>query len=312
MQMQGKIGSKNNTIFVSKQIERTLANGSRTANMARTVLNSLKELTNIKNLSTLNEDDIKVYVSNLQERVTAGDLSRKTTATYISALNNVINYTNTFVGKNHIVLQKVHAKDYGLSAGRQTPCQTAVSDALHEKYCNFLIEKYKQSGDLGHLAVRHATILAKEFGLRFRESISIKLLSKNIEKGAKLEIGILDGTKNGKPRFITITTDSQVSALKNAQQFMKENNLKSLITRETRQKMTDFAYNGKRPFNKSAVEHSGEKHLSHGERRTFSCEKLAAIKSDNPNLSDKEARQKLTEELGHGRIDVTYQYVPRE
>jgi integrase len=52
-----------------------------------------------------------------------------------------------------------------------------------------------------------------------------------------------------------------------------------------------------------------ESYGTHGFRRTWAQEQHQALLAQG--LSDHESRQSLAEELGHGRVAVTYSYVPR-
>jgi len=311
IQMQGKIGSKNNTTFVSKQIERTLANGSRTGDMARTVLNSLKDLTDIKNLSTLSEDDIKVYVRNLQDRVAEGKLTTKTTATYISALNNVINYTNTYVGKNHIDLKEIKAKDYGLSAGPRGDVLPSATAEIHSQIKSYFIDKNEQKNDIKMETMPSIIDVARDFGLRITEAIlcpylTPKQIDKVIETG---QLPIFRGTKNGKPRNVKLsdvktTRASQINTLKSACKYMSKHKLSNLCPTKSLSTMRNFVYKAKGGFEKA----SGLKYNFHDERRTYAQQGFAEYKA---KLTVDQATMNVSSNLGHHRKDVINDYIPK-
>ena len=299
--MQGKIKTETNVIAVSKIIAQSLGRGSRTANMTRTVMNELKELTGITHLKQLTQEHISTYIAYLQDKVENGELATKTTATYVSALNNVIEYTNKYIEKNNNNLETVSAKENGLSAGSPSDKNPTVSGSVHEQFKNFLEERYAQTGDIRYEALKNSIELARELGLRIRESIAIKIVDKEVSNNLQLEKQ--DCTKNSRERDITITRESQINAINNAKEFAKENNLYSLCPSEHLKQQIAFAYNVKADFEK---EYNVE-YKYHGERYAFAQERYQEYREQG--LNDKEARLKLSNDLGHNRIDITNRYL---
>ena len=299
--MQGKIRTETNVIAVSKIIAQSLGRGSRTANMARTVMNELKELTGITHLKQLTQEHINTYIAYLQDKVENGELATKTTATYVSALNNVVEYTNKYIEKNNNSLETVSAKENNLSAGSPSDKNPTVSGSVHEQFKNFLEERYMQTGDIRYEALKNSIELARELGLRIRESIAIKIVDKEVSNNLQLEKQ--DCTKNSRERDITITRESQINAINNAKEFAKENNLYSLCPSERLKQQIAFAYNVKADFEK---EYNVE-YKYHGERYAFAQERYQEYREQGMN--DKEARLKLSNDLGHNRIDITNRYL---
>jgi len=62
-----------------------------------TVLNQLRETTGVRGLKQIDSQVIEAYVSTLQDRVEANELTKHTAETYISALNRIIEYSNHFL-----------------------------------------------------------------------------------------------------------------------------------------------------------------------------------------------------------------------
>jgi len=305
---QGQISSSKNVKAVSNQIAMCKAKGNRSQDMSRTVINGIKNVTDITNLSRLTQNHVNIYIEDLQEKVTNDDLTRKTTATYISYLNNVIKHTNKYIDRNHITLQTISAADYGLSKGTQMPCLPPTSNVDHEKYIKELNDKFKETNNLQYIAQLHSVTLQRVLGLRDEESKCIKITDLRYTKDGKLIVGYKDNTKNHRQREVTVTPEGKI-ALKNAVNFAKANKWYSLTPPGMKVKnQIKFAAR----FNEYFKQKTGINYLQHGNRRHFACEKLAAIKAANPNLSDKEARLILSAELGHNRVDVTYRYVPKE
>jgi len=303
--MQSQIKTEGNIRAVTKEIQDCKGRGSVTANMARTVINGIKAVVDISYLKRMTDENVSTYVERLQERVEKGELCTKTTATYISSLNAVINHTNQHIKLDMPKLKTISADEYGLAAGKAGPLMPTMSDTSHDKFCNFLSEKYQKTGKIGYEAARHATKIQRATMTRIREASSIKLLSKEIKLGAKIEINSADGTKSGNTRFFEVTSLEDLTVLKDAQKFMIKNDLKSLITTQTRVEFLNFFNNASKAYKREFKEN----HLSHGERRA----KAQALYKEyrDKGFSEKAALQKVSQILGHGRDDVTRRYIPK-
>ena len=274
--------------YLAREIARYFNRGTALENRIETVLNHLREWTSTRSLKQLDSQRIEAFVQTLKDKVANQEISRKTTENYISALNRIIEYTNFRLDKN---LETISPKQYELSRGAFVYVDRAVSQETHEKFLSFLSEK----GDIRAQALMHSVILQREFGLRLRESLAIK--QSTIERALEtrvLHLGREDGTKSGRERNIEIWRESQYEALKNTLDFMKENNLTSLIPCETLREQYNFAYNVMKEFN----EKYGNFHY-HGERHAFAQE------------SHKEQRslEEIRNDLGHGRSEIVKVYV---
>jgi len=303
MLIQGNIRRESNIIAVSKQIALDLGRGSRTKDMLRTVITDLSSLTNIKHLKELTQNHVSTYIDNLKTKVEAGDLTRKTTATYVSSLNNLLRYTNNYIEKNHNDLKTISARENSLSVGRSANnIKPTITSDIHKQYKAYLAERYKQTGDIRYKALQNSVSLARELGLRIRETIAIKITNKDISNG-NLSLNKQDGTKNSRPRDVAITSQSQKDAINVAKQFSKENRLRDLCPPERLKQQIKFAYNIKDDFEKKY----NVKYNYHSERRTFAQTRYNEyIKS---GLSDEAARLKLSSDLGHYRVEITNKYL---
>jgi site-specific recombinase XerD len=288
MKFQTSFRNNHNALFLSKAISSYFNRGTSLASTVQTVLNTLRDLTGVKNLKDLNEKAIQSYVSHIQERVANMELSRKTAEGYISGLNRVLEYTNEVLGKN---FQTFSPSELGLSRGSFVYVDRAVSLETHQKFLSFLSEKQ----DIRAQALSHSVNLQREFGLRLRESLAIK--STTIERA--LETGVLhlskeDGTKNSREREIHIRTEEQRETLQKTLDFMKENNLFSLAPTEHLREQYRFAYEVKKEFESG----TGEKFTFHGERHAFA---QAWIEAGVDRLT-------VSSWLGHGREEITKVY----
>jgi len=309
--LQGQISTNRKVEVVANQIAMCRTKGSRSAAMSRTVMNGLKNLTGITNLSRLSQIDVKIYIDNLQEKVEYGELTTKTTGTYISFLNAIIEHTDKHIHRNNNDLHTVSAKDYGLSAGPQGPCLPPTSIAEYKQNQQLLDDRFKQSGDQRLIGLKCSDKLQRHLGLRNEESKMMRINNikiKEVGRKSFLVIGKADGTKNGRPREIELTP-SKMSVLNEVVTTLKDLGWACPTPPDsTIKQQIRFGYYIAEVFEKQF----GLKVLNHGNRRAFACEKLSEIKAENPSLSDKEARLILSKELGHGRIDVTYRYVAKD
>jgi integrase len=288
MKFQTSFRNNHNALFLGKTISSYFNRGTSLASTIQTVLNTIRELTGVKNLRDLDERAIQSYVSELQQRVSQGELSRKTAESYVSGLNRVIEYTNEVLGKT---LQTFSPASLGLSRGSFQYVDRAVSQETHQKFLDFLSQKE----GIQAKSLWHSTRLQWELGVRLRESLAIKLTT--VERA--LETGVLkltreDGTKNGREREIPLIKESQWEALAQARDFMRENNLFSLTPTEHLREQYNYAERMAREFRQE----TGEPFSFHGQRHAFAQQ---AISEGIP-------RETVSEWLGHGRASITKVY----
>jgi len=232
--------------LVSHAVAQFINRGQAIEGKIQTVLNDLKSETGLKSLKNLDGAKIEQYLESLQARVEQGELSGKTAATYVSALNAVINYINHHLDKE---LENVSAKEWGLSVGhRDYNIDKSVSQEAHQTFLNWLEQKAQETGNVNYRALAHSVELQREFGLRARESFCLKVVEKDTTAD-KLQITREDMPKNARPREIEIRTDAQRQALESARQFAQENGWRSLISPDMSLKeWKAFAYNAVNEF----------------------------------------------------------------
>jgi len=264
--------------------------GSAIEGKIETVLNQLRETTGVRGLKQIDSQVIEAYVSTLQDRVEANELTKHTAETYISALNRIIEYSNHFLDKN---LQTVSQSQAGLSRDSFQYVDRSVSKNTHDAFLSFLSS---QNNDIKAQALTHSVELQREFGLRLRESLAIK--QETIRDALRTNVLHLtgqDGTKNSRSRDIPVKTEKQIEALTSALNFQKENNLRSLIPQETLKQQYSFAKNMQNVFNKS---NSDSYYHFHGERHAYAQQRI----------SEGADRLTVSNELGHNRQEVTKIY----
>jgi integrase len=164
--------------------------------------------------------------------------------------------------------------------------------------------------------------LMREFGLRFEEAA----LLRPVENDGKTELKVIYGTKGGRDREVPIRTEAQRAVLDRARDFVDRNRQDSLRPNGmTYKKWEDSSRNTYRDagMTKEGVgtphglrhqyaqdryeELTGWKppaQLSDDDRRAFRASMDEEMKG-----RDIEARQTISLEMGHGRIQVVANYV---
>lgn len=273
---------------VARQIAQDQHRGSQTENRIETVLNSLRDATDVKSLKQIDQDTVKAYVDTLTDRLNAGELSNATTSTYISALNDVIRYVNEHLNKS---IETVSAREYGLSRGAFKYHNDTVPQDSYDKYKDFL----SQQNDIRAQALSHSIELQRELGLRLRESVRIRQETiKEALKTGVLHIDKHDGTKGGQARDIPLKYDTQKEALRSALSFMRAHNMSALIPNgKTQKQQLYYAQNIRQKF----IRTSGTKIDYHGNRKYFLS-----------NEAERYGLKYATEEAGHHREDIMRYY----
>ena len=274
--------------YLARDIAQYFNKGSAIESKIETTLNTLRETTGVKGLKQIDSQVIEAYVATLQDRVQEGSLSRHTAETYVSALNRIIEYTNTHLNKN---LETVSQKEAQLSRGSFEYVDRSISKDTHEAFLSFL----NQNNDIKAQALSHSVELQREFGLRLRESLAIK--QETIQQALKsgyLHLTGQDGTKNSRTRDIPVRTEAQKELLKSILDFQKENNLKSLAPTTHLREQYSFAKNMQDSFNKSDSDYF---HF-HGERHAYAQQRI----------EEGASKIEVSRELGHNRQEVTRTY----
>ncbi len=217
------IRNRSNLKYTSRTISRWANRGSALASKVRTVLSDLRYEHNLKSLRLIGKGHVEGLLETYRERVNQGSLSRKTVATYVSALNTVLEY----VEREDL---KVSAKAWGLSRGSNVYANRANSPEASREFKAWLEEKYRESGNVNYRALAHSVELQRHFGLRARESFGIKLAEKR--ETDILRLGRGDLTKNARPRDVKIRIREQAAVLEKAKEFAREQGWRSLINPE--------------------------------------------------------------------------------
>ena len=288
----------------------------------RNLANFANEKYDLKNLVKLDAENMIDFAEHLSERVDSGEISKGHATNIISSLNRIFQYYY----RDDLTIS---AKDFGINRGeRFNNIDKSISNDVHDKFSDFLTEKYIEKGDIRYEALRLQIELQKKAGLRFKESALFN--GRELHRDGSLDIE--KGTKGGQLRTLH-ATDSVKELVKYVKDFRKEYGLsKSLVPDQYDFKQwRDFAYNTVKTFNNE----NNSSYNFHANRHNYSqlryqnlTNTLPPVKSghtkeeqlnyiaDKNNITveqakelDYNARMQISEELGHHRIDISNYYL---
>jgi len=317
--------------LISQEINR----GQATIDRIETVFSQFHEETGARNIAKITTDQISRFVKILQQRVDNGSLSRKTTASYVSALNTALSYAE----RSDLT---VSAEKNGLSQGTTVPVNKANENQSTRELLSFLkFKAEKTTNNTNYLALRHSVRLQAEMGLRFRESVRISrsTIDRALETGTLHLSGRRDGTKNSRIRDIRLSPD-QIFTLTAVKNFMITNHRQNLIDpQKTYEQYRNWAYRELKKFKISS--NSYNQYHFHGNRHQEAHQRYSSLWQEKTGVAvqppvkigksgkdwheyaaaktgleiaalkkiDVEIRLKVSSELGHGRINITRDYL---
>lgn len=154
--------------------------------------------------------------------------------------------------------------------------------------------------------------LARELGLRSKEASLLNNHNALKQAESRGSVTIEDGTKGGRPRELPITDQRQIEALKNAAQI--QNKDRNIIPPN---KSWNQFVNGELKDNRVAMQEQGVTGY-HDLRSAYAADRYQQITghaapTNGGKIADRDAdraaREQISSELGHGRIDVTSNYL---
>lgn len=154
--------------------------------------------------------------------------------------------------------------------------------------------------------------LARELGLRSKEASLLNNHTALKQAENHQSVTIIDGTKGGRSREVPITDKRQIEALRNAATIQSTD--RSVIPAD--QNWNQFR-NGELNDNRNAMQENGVKGY-HDLRSAYAADRYQQITGHSAPTNggqiadknvDKSAREQISAELGHGRIDVVSEYV---
>jgi len=244
------------------------------------------------------------YGRELAERVEAGEMAAATAQNYVSAVNTVMDLATK--GEWQSVSP---TKDCGI-AERSAIREEAPGGLDRAAYERALSEVREQLGD----RVAASVELMRELGLRSKEASTIDAraaLAEAISRGA---ITVSEGTKGGRDREVPITSEKQLDALSRASEAQGSD--RSMIPAD--QTWKEWREGTLRDAREIVQSYTGGG--LHDLRASYACERYESLTGHAAPVAggeivdrdlEREAREQIAEELGHGRIDVTNEYLGR-
>ena len=255
----------------------------------------------------ISRDTLQDYANHLRGEVEQGRLAIATAQNRLSSVNRTLEALRG----DHQVRLPSPSQALGLyrSTVRQAPPPgqdraqlDRLSQALHQQ---------------GHERVAAIVHLARETGMRLRETILADLSRLQREAEQQGRINIQDGTKGGRrgagaPRWIEVTPGVR-EALRQAREASPAGS-RNLLARDER--YVQFLDRQIRPARELLHEH-GLKGF-HDLRAAYACERYQQLTGSAAPVNggrcadrtlDREARQQLSQELGHHRINVVAAYI---
>ena len=287
---------------------------------------------NLRDLSLITPEHYGCYARHLEIELENGEKQRSTTAGYISALNTVFEELG--------VPLFISAVQYRISrTDRYSNKDKSVSDEVYYAVLDWLRDRYRETTDIRYRALWHSVRLQRTGGLRFRESVQVKIAMKNFS-GNFIDLLKSDGVKTSKPRNFFVR---DISAFVDAREFVLEHrhiftNGSLIPVDYTYDQYKRFCYYVMDKMNKDIASsggyHSFRHKFAHEEYRFFW---LQAIGTDircpaemrkigrawyeyvlgettmtdrhEVRAVDKRIRLQVSEKLGHHRLDVTNSYL---
>ncbi len=316
--------------FLAREITEFIGRGSATTEKIAATLHLIREETGLKTLKNLEQSQIEGIASGLKAMAEAGDKSLSSANSHISSINNIIKYLNKenlhFVKASELGLsRKINEKD-GINKENSREAANAFKAWLDAKYL--------QTNDLRYAALKQAVSI-QSVNLRLRESLLVKLQSKDLSNNVLKISEKGDGSKNSRAREVRLNPE-QKQALTDALDFLKSNGLKNLnvgilkqgrnFANNTLKKFREetgiyFHYHGERHWTaheayKNAWTAKGYSNIEcrarTGEEKQVWRGRVMAETGLNKSefkAIDKEIRQEISKDLGHERIEITNRYL---
>lgn len=241
------------------------------------------------------------YGTLLAERVRSGELSPAYAQNLVSAVNTVMNLVRAWPGVSPtrdcgIPFRATVRKQIPASLD-QTVFQAAVLDMRHRGLA------------------RQAAVasLARTLGLRSMEASLLNARSALQQAKAYDSIHVIDGTKGGRARTVPVYLDSQHRAIETAAAVQDGD--QSMVPPS--QSWSQWRNGGLRDGREILKQHGMTGY--HDLRAAYACDRyavlagcLAPVCRQSPlpeDIDDQDARQTISRELGHNRVEIVAAYI---
>lgn len=254
----------------------------------------------IARLERISPDLVQAYGQHLSAQVQRSELSPAYAQNLVSAINTVMHLVRDWSSVSP-------TKACGIAqrcAVRDTPPLGVDRTVLKRS-----LEQLRGDDQIRAAAV---AVLARELGLRSKEAALMnthKALQEARERG---QVTIVDGTKGGRPRTIPALQEQQLRALANAAALQGAGRSLIPVEQNWKQFRENTLRKGRFPLQQVGI--TGY----HDLRAAYACDRYQQITGyPAPVIAggivdkyqDRLAREQISAELGHGRIDVVSEYI---
>lgn len=253
----------------------------------------------VKDLKKIDKDIIKKFGQTLIKHVNENKMSVAYAQNLLSTINVLMSHAR---GDNTLAVSPASL------VGNRTHIRTGAPKSLDRQMIKDAVSKMTDS------RARVSVQLAREFGLRFKETALLNL-NRAIKEATTLgQINIVDGTKGGRraDRWVPVSL-KQLTILKEAKQVAGK--YKNLVGKTGSFKRWQNRFSAEYR-NSGAGEQLGK---FHDLRAAYACERYQQLTGKPAPVitggrtasyqADQSARAILSLELGHHRIDVLNSYI---
>ena len=254
----------------------------------------------IGRMERISPEGVQAYGQQLAAQVQRGELSAAYAQNLVSAINTVMHLVRNWPSVNP-------TKACGIAqrcAVRDTP-PLGVDRTVFERG----LEQLRGDDQLRAAAVAN---LARELGLRSKEAALLnahKALQEARECG---QVTIVDGAKGGRSRTVPISQERQLSVLASAATLQGTGRSLIPVEQNWKQFRENTLRQGRGPLQQAGI--TGY----HDLRAAYACERYQQLTGHPAPViaggivdkdQDRAAREQISAELGHGRIDVVAEYI---
>lgn len=263
----------------------------------------------IGRMEMISQDVVIEYGSWLADRVDEDELEVATAQNYVSAVNRVLE-----IARGDNTLQVSPTQDCGIPKRSGVATENmAVSDEVHNLWVRLV-----------HPRIAAMLDLQRWFGLRFEESAKFDAHAAKCEM-ASGQISVSEGTKGGRQRQVSCSRAWQFVTIARAAK-MQENSRSMIFSAMSYREFRQYCY---RMSTQHGIRFHRERHafaqrrywelvgeecpvvgnIGHGQAHLTWLAQELRIDIDEAKQRDASARDRVAQELGHSRIEVTNAYL---
>ena len=256
----------------------------------------------VKKMENVTPELVKEYGQELAEKVKNGEMAAATAQNYVSAINSVMAIATQGDWKS-----VSPTKDCNIE--QRSAVRLDAPGALDRTaYSRALDAVRAEVGERAAAVVE----LARDLGLRSKEASMLDSRAALAEAQQRGVVTITEGTKGGREREVPITSAAQVQALEKAAQ--AQGGDRSMIPAD--QSWSQWREGELRDARELVQAATGGG--LHDLRAAYACERYEALTGHaapcaGGEITDRDmdaaARLAVAEELGHGRAEITAEYV---